>query len=53
VPPYVIFQDKQLVAMVLQQPGSLSEFATLSGVGQAKLERYGSAFLDVITSANR
>jgi ATP-dependent DNA helicase RecQ len=53
VPPYVIFQDKQLVAMVLQQPGSLSEFATLSGVGQAKLERYGSAFLDVITSASR
>ncbi len=50
VPPYVIFQDKQLVAMVLQQPANLSEFAGLSGVGQAKLERYGSAFLEVITS---
>lgn len=50
VPPYVIFQDKQLVAMVLQQPANLSEFAGLSGVGQAKLERYGGAFLEVITS---
>ena len=50
VPPYVIFQDKQLVAMVLQQPANLSEFAALSGVGQAKLERYGGAFLEVITS---
>ncbi|WP_282604888.1 DNA helicase RecQ [Pelagibius sp. Alg239-R121] len=50
VPPYVIFQDKQLVAMVLQQPANLSDFAGLSGVGQAKLERYGDAFLEVITS---
>lgn len=50
VPPYVIFQDKQLVAMVLQQPTNLSEFAGLSGVGQAKLERYGEAFLEVIAA---
>lgn len=50
VPPYVIFQDKQLVAMVLQQPSNLSEFAGLSGVGQAKLERYGEAFLEVIAA---
>ncbi len=50
VPPYVIFQDKQLVAMVLQKPANLSEFAGLSGVGQAKLERYGEAFLEVIIS---
>ena len=48
VPPYVVFADKTLAAMVAERPQSLAEFARLSGVGEAKLQRYGEAFLAVI-----
>ncbi|MCU0934217.1 MAG: HRDC domain-containing protein, partial [Thiobacillaceae bacterium] len=51
VPPYVVFADKTLAAMVAERPQSLAEFARLSGVGEAKLERYGEAFLAVIRAA--
>ncbi|RZU98084.1 DNA helicase RecQ [Spiribacter vilamensis] len=50
VPPYVIFHDATLLAMVEQQPTSLEEFAALPGVGARKLERYGEAFLDTLAA---
>jgi ATP-dependent DNA helicase RecQ len=50
VPPYVVFADKTLAAMVAERPQSLAEFARLSGVGEAKLVRYGEVFLAVIRS---
>ena len=48
VPPYVIFPDSTLLEMLRSQPSSLSEMATVSGVGARKLERYGEAFLEVL-----
>lgn len=48
VPPYVIFHDSTLVAMVHHRPKDLEALGRLSGVGEAKLERYGEAFLEVI-----
>ncbi len=48
VPPYVIFHDASLVEMAERQPRSLAEFAEIPGVGAAKLERYGTMFLDII-----
>jgi ATP-dependent DNA helicase RecQ len=48
VPPYVIFHDSTLAEMARARPRHLQQFATLSGVGQAKLERYGEDFLAVI-----
>ena len=45
VPPYVIFHDTTLLAMLEQRPINLEEFAQLPGVGARKLERYGEAFL--------
>ncbi len=53
VPPYVVFADKTLAAMVAERPQSLAEFARLSGVGEAKLERYGEVFLAVILAASQ
>jgi len=50
VPPYVVFGDKTLLAMVEYRPSSSSEFRQLHGVGDVKLERYGDAFLEVICS---
>ena len=48
VPPYVIFHDSTLRDMVHRRPRTLEEFARLSGVGEAKLSRYGEEFLAVI-----
>ena len=48
VPPYVIFHDATLMEMLKRRPKDLTEFATISGVGANKLERYGKAFLTVL-----
>ncbi len=51
VPPYVIFHDTTLMAMAREKPTRLADLARLPGVGEAKLKRYGDAFLEVITEA--
>jgi ATP-dependent DNA helicase RecQ len=50
VPPYVIFHDSTLQEMCTSVPQSLPEFAQLSGVGERKLDKYGSVFLQAINS---
>ncbi|CAM4299689.1 DNA helicase RecQ [Palleronia rufa] len=47
-PPYMIFNDKTLIEMAETRPATLDDMARIGGVGATKLERYGSAFLDVI-----
>ncbi len=48
VPAYIVFGDKVLLEMVARKPASPSELLQVPGVGQAKLERYGDAFLEVL-----
>ena len=48
VPAYVIFPDRTLEEMSRRRPATLSELQGVHGVGEAKLARYGAAFLDVI-----
>jgi ATP-dependent DNA helicase RecQ len=48
VPPYVIFHDSTLREMAEQKPASIHELATISGIGQKKLDAYGDAFLAAI-----
>jgi ATP-dependent DNA helicase RecQ len=48
VPPYVIFHDSTLREMAELKPTSLAALGRISGVGQAKLERYGVPFVEVI-----
>ena len=48
VPPYVIFHDATLAAILDARPDSLAELANISGVGRHKLEKYGEAVLDVL-----
>ncbi len=50
VPPYVIFHDSTLREMAELKPASLSALGRISGVGEAKLERYGEAFVEVVRS---
>ena len=48
VPAYVVFADRTLIEMASRRPGNLNELATIHGVGQAKLARYGEAFLQEV-----
>ena len=48
VPPYVIFHDTALKEMIVLQPRTHADLLEVSGVGQAKLSRYGDAFLEVL-----
>jgi ATP-dependent DNA helicase RecQ len=48
VPAYIVFGDKVLLEMVARRPSTPSQLLQVPGVGQAKLERYGDAFLDVL-----
>ena len=50
VPPYVIFHDATLRELVERKPRTLQELSQVSGVGAAKLERYGERFLEVLTA---
>lgn len=48
VPPYIIFSDKTLHEMCRYYPAVLSDMRNINGVGDAKLERYGAAFIKAI-----
>jgi ATP-dependent DNA helicase RecQ len=50
VPAYVIFSDAALRQMETIRPMSDEEFITIDGVGKAKLEKYGDAFIKAIIS---
>ena len=49
-PAYVVFDNKTLAAIARVAPTTKQELARISGVGPAKLERYGDAFVELITS---
>lgn len=49
VPAYVVFNDRTLIEMAEARPQTLDDMARISGVGAKKLERYGAAFLEIIT----
>ena len=47
-PAYVIFPDRTLIEMAKERPETLDDLASIHGVGEVKLQKYGSAFLAVI-----
>ena len=51
VPAYVIFPDATLAAIARSQPATHDELASISGVGAAKLDRYGAAVLALMADA--
>jgi superfamily II DNA helicase RecQ len=48
VPAYVIFADATLQQMLEKRPQSLEALRDISGVGDRKLELYGTEFLAVL-----
>jgi ATP-dependent DNA helicase RecQ len=49
VPAYIVFGDATLRGIALARPSTLAELATISGVGEKKLESYGEAVLEVVS----
>ncbi|WP_416261397.1 ATP-dependent DNA helicase RecQ [Gibbsiella quercinecans] len=48
IPPYVVFNDATLLEMAEQMPTRASELLSVNGVGQRKLERFGTPFMAMI-----
>lgn len=48
VPAYIVFGDATLRGIALTRPSSIAELATISGVGEKKLEAYGTGVLQVV-----
>ncbi|HXM57109.1 MAG TPA: HRDC domain-containing protein, partial [Candidatus Dormibacteraeota bacterium] len=48
VPAYVVFHDRTLAEIASRSPRDLAELGQVSGVGPAKLERYGEQVLAVL-----
>jgi DNA helicase-2/ATP-dependent DNA helicase PcrA len=51
VPAFVVFHDSTLEEIARQKPRELWQLAKVSGVGPAKLERYGDEVLGALTAA--
>jgi ATP-dependent DNA helicase RecQ len=52
VPAYVVFSDRTLAELATHRPSTTRAMREIHGIGDAKLERYGAAFLEIIRSAN-
>ncbi|MGH3914801.1 MAG: RQC domain-containing protein, partial [Pseudonocardiaceae bacterium] len=50
VPAYVVFHDATLRQIATESPSTLEELATVNGVGEAKLARYGQQILDTLAA---
>ncbi len=48
LPAYMIFGNATLRGIAEADPNELDELATVSGVGVAKLERYGESVLETL-----
>ncbi len=51
VPPYVIFADRTLAEIARDKPKTYSALADVNGVGEAKLEHYGAAVIEIVRAA--
>ena len=51
VPAYVVAGDSTLAAIARKVPTTMFELSTISGIGPAKLERYGDEILAVLESS--
>jgi len=51
VPAYVILNDATLTEIARRKPLDTEALATISGIGQKRLERYGPALLELVAAA--
>jgi superfamily II DNA helicase RecQ len=51
VPVYTVFNNAQLAEMVQQRVQTLAQLQKIDGVGEARVSKYGQAFLDQVHQA--
>ena len=51
VPPYVVFHDRTLLEIASHRPKDTEALAAISGVGKAKLGKYGEELLQLISKS--
>jgi ATP-dependent DNA helicase RecQ len=51
VPPYIVCHDRSLLDMVRLRPRTRDELKLVHGMGEARVARYGAAFLAAVISA--
>jgi len=49
IPVYSVFSNAQLASMVLDRVGTLAAMGGIEQVGQARIDKYGAAFLEVLS----
>ncbi len=52
MPPFVVFSDATLLEMATSKPRNEREMLSVTGVGEHKLNKYGTAFLSAINGRN-
>lgn len=50
IPPFIVFSDRTLIEMASIQPRTEADLLSINGVGKAKYEKYGRAFLEAVCS---
>ena len=48
LPPYAIFQEFSLEDMTYKYPETIEEFKNINGVGEGKVKKFGSQFIELI-----
>ena len=51
IPAYTVFHNSTLASIAAARPASLRELSAISGVGEAKLVKYGQQILDLLPSS--
>ena len=51
VPAYSVFTNEQLATIVTEKPSSLAELGKINGLGEARIKKYGEAFLAALASS--
>jgi len=51
VPPYALFNNEQLAEMVRRRATTTTDLGRIHGVGPARVERYGAAFVELLRAA--
>jgi DNA helicase-2/ATP-dependent DNA helicase PcrA len=51
IPAYVVFHNSTLAEIAARRPSTITELASVPGVGPAKLERYGAELLEALAAA--
>ena len=53
IPPFAVFTDAELAEIAKLEKFTLSSMKGISGIGEKKIEKYGSYFLEIANETSR